>query len=49
MIPVYVDQRVHETISIIEDFHFAFEIYRTEYNEPAVYVHDACHSLLYRE
>lgn len=35
---------------IIEDFHFAFRIYTDEKSgEPYVYVHDACHSLLYHE
>jgi len=32
---------------IIEDFHFAFQLYRNEYDEVIVYVHDASHSLLY--
>lgn len=33
---------------IIEDFHFAFQVYKDENNTIYVYVHDACHSLLYR-
>lgn len=34
---------------IMEDFHFAFQIYRDENNEMYVFVHDVCHSLLYHE
>ncbi|MBQ8530947.1 MAG: hypothetical protein IJ430_07295 [Parabacteroides sp.] len=35
---------------IVEDFHFAFQIYKdSQSDEYYVYVHDVCHSLLYRE
>ena len=35
---------------IVEDFHFAFRIYTDETcGISYVYVHDACHSLLYHE
>ena len=35
---------------VIEDIHFAFQIYKNgETGEPYVYVHDACHSYLYKE
>lgn len=34
---------------IIENFHFAFQIYQDENGAPFVYVHDACHSYLYTE
>ncbi len=34
---------------IIENFHFAFQIYQDENDESFVYVHDACHSYLYKE
>lgn len=33
---------------IIENFHFAYQIYQDENGEPFVYVHDACHSYLYK-
>lgn len=33
---------------IIEDFHFAFNVYKDEDNILFVYVHDVCHSLLYK-
>lgn len=32
---------------IVEDFHFAYQIYKKEDGECIVRVHDACHSLLY--
>ena len=32
---------------IIEDFHFAYRIYKDEFDQDYVYVHDACHSFLY--
>ena len=32
---------------IVEDFHFAFQIYKNEEGVAFVYVHDACHSFLY--
>lgn len=34
---------------IVEDFHFAFQLYQNEHNQPLVYIHEACHSLLYYE
>ena len=34
---------------VIENFHFAFQIYQDENDEFYVYVHDACHSYLYTE
>ena len=34
---------------IIENFHFAFQLYKNENDELFVYIHDACHSLLYYE
>ena len=34
---------------IIEDFHFAYQIYKKENGEVFVRVHDACHSFLYHE
>lgn len=35
---------------VIEDVHFAFQIYKDDETEQSyVYVHDACHSYLYKE
>lgn len=34
---------------VIEDFHFAYQVYQDENGNAFVYVHDACHSFLYRE
>ena len=34
---------------IIEDFHFAYRIYQDENGESFVYIHDVCHSYLYKE
>lgn len=34
---------------VFEDFHFAYQIYTREDGSRIVRVHDACHSLLYRE
>lgn len=35
---------------VIEDVHFAFQIYKDdESGQPYVYIHDVCHSYLYKE
>lgn len=44
--PLWIQQGYQECI--IEDIHFAFQIYTdAETGRPYVYVHDACHSVLY--
>lgn len=46
--PLWIQQDYRECI--IEDIHFGYKIYTDdETGEPYVYVHDACHSLMYHE
>lgn len=41
----WIEKQYHEFI--VEDFHFAFKIYRLSNGEDIVRIHDAVHSLLY--
>ena len=45
LLPNWIEAGYRECI--VEDFHFAFQVYKEENNTIYVYVHDACHSLLY--
>lgn len=47
LLPEWIESGYRECI--IEDFHFAFQIYRDDNDLLYVYVHDVCHSLLYHE